>query len=84
MSYEDLEEARAERALKTAKQEARKSAKEAKKGQAAADPGTAQASGSESTVIQKRKRYGEGNKGTSHVAEDEIVEQWTAPVARMW
>lgn len=69
MSYEDLELARKERALKTAAKEAKKAAKEPKK------------AAKEANVAKKPKTSSSNNLRT---AAGEMLEQRYAPVARMW
>lgn len=85
MSYEDLEKARAERAVKEAAKEAKKGAKEVtkvatagkgKRGQKRKSPEEAGASEPKAKVARMSK---------AQVEVDEIVpEPWRAPVAQMW
>lgn len=92
MSYEDLEKARAERALKEAAKEAKRAAREAKEG---AKEVQKVATAGKGKLGRKRKSPEEAGApepkakvarmSEAQVEEDEIApEPWRAPVARMW
>ena len=92
MSYEDLEKARAKRAMKEAAKEAKRVAKEAKEG---AKKVQKLATADKGKDGRKRKSPGEAGAsdpdakvprmGEAQVEEQEIaLEAWRAPVAQMW
>ena len=91
MSYEDLEKARAERAMKEAAKEAKRVAKEAKEGAEKVQKVTA---ASKRKDVQKRKSTEEARALESdaritrmcgvQLENDTPPKQWRAPVAQMW
>ena len=92
MSYEDLEKARAERAMKEAAKEAKRAAKEAKEGakqvRKVATAGKRER-GRKRRILEEVAGAPEPDAKVARVSEAQVEnaippEQWRAPVAQMW